>query len=161
MKKKMVLVVSFFLLMVATAVPSFGQRGRPWKGDGGIMGGEGARMMGGGMRGGFRAPFMGRIFRQLDLDEGQKEAVKALLVENREAMRELRQQIRTVSQELNAATLETDVSALAAEQGRLLGLAAEARALLRLEIVNRILTEEQRAQLNQLREERRMRRPGN
>lgn len=149
MKNKSIWLAMTMVLMLVLGSVSFAQGGR------------------GGQRGpGFRGPGMGagparqmmRVLRQLDLTEQQKEAVRETLSAQREEMKALHQQLRENREALRNASDDSEISRLAAIQGDLVGKMTEAGALVRLEIEQNILTQEQRDKLQELRAQRQERR---
>lgn len=106
---------------------------------------------------------MGRALEALNLTDAQKEQARAIFQGQREATRDVRDQMRQVSEQLRAAEEANDVAriqALSAQKGELEGRlrVAHADAQRRFKA---LLTPEQQTQLDQLqtrRSERRFRR---
>jgi protein CpxP len=75
-------------------------------------------------RRGKKGQMMGRMFRQLDLTDAQKEQMKTIRTTSRENMKPIREQMRVNKKQLNELTAggnfnEADVQALASQQGAL------------------------------------------
>ncbi len=103
-------------------------------------------------RGGPRG--IGRVLRQLDLTDDQREAVRGAAERHRESGRSLRQQLGAARQALrdevrSGAADETAIRGLAAEVAPLAADAAVRRAALYAEIRG-LLTDDQRARLEAL-----------
>lgn len=111
-----------------------------------------------GLRKGFHG---GRLFDALQLSETQKTEIRNLFVANRENLRPLVQQFRELRQSLRAAAEsqpfdESQVRYQAQELAKLQAELIVARATL-MNQVSTLLTPEQRAQWNNLREQRKQR----
>jgi periplasmic protein CpxP/Spy len=111
----------------------------------------------------FGGGFDGFALRQLDLTDEQREQIRSIREQNREAARAVGQKLMTARQGLrDAATAETmDEAAIRAAAGAL--ATAEAEAAINHARVHaqvwKVLTPEQQAKAKELREQRRARRP--
>ena len=126
----------------------------------GGRGGRGAWL--GGPRGGGPAGAFLPPLRRLDLDDAQREQVRTVIGENREAARTAFRELRAAREALaataTAATVDEDrIRTLAAEVGRLEGDAAIRRARV-YAAVWEILTPEQQARAGEIEAERNERR---
>ena len=127
--------------------------------------GRGGQHMGSGQRVGDRGPNLERLAYRLNMTEEQRAEAKAILDDSRQQMVELRDRMRANRDQIRDLTLQPDfdeaaVRSVADEQGDLKAEMIVLRARQRSEM-KAVLTEEQRARLNEMRKEKRQRGRGN
>ncbi len=152
--KKITVTILAIALVAIGAIFVFGQTTTDQPTDGkarfGKHGGKGKF----GKRGGKRGHGMGRMFRQLDLTDAQKEQMKAIRQASRENTKSLRDQMRQNRQQLDQLTEsgtfdQAAVTAIAQQQGQLHAQMIVEKQRVKTQMYN-VLTAEQKTKLAEL-----------